>query len=76
MNNKLKKTRCLYVFIFLTFSFISCTSDLGQSGYSTNYNVNRVSIEDKQSEDTIVFVRPSNYSIFGTKFLKGGEKER
>jgi hypothetical protein len=70
MNSKLKKIRYLCVFIFLTFAFASCTSDVSRSGFDTNYNIKRVSTEEKQREDTIVFVRPSNYSILGTKSLR------
>lgn len=36
----------------------------------TVYNVDRVSSEDIAQEGTIVFVRPTDYTVFGTKSLK------
>lgn len=40
------------------------------SGCTSVYNVRRASVDELREEGTIVFVRPSEYTLFGTKSMR------
>jgi len=54
---RIKWTIGIVMFLFLT----SC---------QTTYNVDRVKSEDIEQESTIIFVRPSQFHVFGTESLR------
>lgn len=57
----------IYSFLILLMVLTSCVHP---DSVDTVYNVNRVTSEDAAREGTIVFVRPSEYSVFGTQSLR------
>lgn len=62
------KMRSYYlVFLTILMVFPACITP---DNVTTVYNVDRVSAERLAGEGTIVFVRPSEYSIFGTESLR------
>ena len=46
------------------------TTDLGSSDFHSTYNVQKTAPEDIAREDTIVFVRPNEFSVNGTTSLR------
>lgn len=57
----------LTVLIGSLLAFCSC---INRESVTTVYNADRVSIDRIEKEGTIVFVRPSQYSVFGTESIR------
>ncbi len=63
MNNRLALN-------ILLASVILLASCVNRESVSTVYNADRVSAERLEQEGTIVFVRPTEYSVWGTKSIR------